>query len=82
MRVLEDNFVNDNSPENINELSKCRAEFTRFLKIQESIQRQKAKARWPDDRKKVMQTRHIFIELLKKEEDSPSTRSWMNKGSG
>ncbi|XP_059285024.1 uncharacterized protein LOC132038365 [Lycium ferocissimum] len=46
MRILEDNCVNDNSPETISELSKCMAEFARYLKIQDQILRQKARTRW------------------------------------
>lgn len=49
LRTLEDNCVNDNSPENRRELSKCRAEFTRYLKIQESILRQKTRIKWIEE---------------------------------
>ncbi|XP_060203069.1 uncharacterized protein LOC132631512 [Lycium barbarum] len=43
IRVLEENCTNNNSAENRMELSRCRAEFTRYLKIQDSILRQKAR---------------------------------------
>lgn len=46
IRTLKDNCVNDNSPENRRELSKSRAGFTRYLKIQDNISRQKSRAKW------------------------------------
>ncbi|XP_019259988.1 PREDICTED: uncharacterized protein LOC109238018 [Nicotiana attenuata] len=46
MRILEDNCVSDNSYENRSALSRCRAEFTRYFNIQESIMRQIARDKW------------------------------------
>lgn len=39
----------NNTPDNRSELSKCRAEFTRYFKIQNSILRQKYWIKWLDE---------------------------------
>lgn len=46
MRTLEENFLTVNNVDNRNELYKCRADYTRYLKLQDSILRQKARAKW------------------------------------
>lgn len=49
IRHLESTCLNDNSDENRCELSRCRAEYTRYLKLQSSILRQKARIKWLED---------------------------------
>ncbi|XP_019251335.1 PREDICTED: uncharacterized protein LOC109230274 [Nicotiana attenuata] len=49
LRILEDNCVKNNTPDNRCELSRCKAEFTRYLKIQNSMLRQKARIKWLDE---------------------------------
>ncbi|XP_070045848.1 uncharacterized protein [Nicotiana tomentosiformis] len=46
IRSLEEAMISDLSPECRMNLSKARAEFTRFLKLQDSILRQKARVKW------------------------------------
>ncbi|KAH0698618.1 hypothetical protein KY284_012833 [Solanum tuberosum] len=45
IRELEDTCLTNNTPENRCELSKCKAEFIRYLKIQDSILSQKARVK-------------------------------------
>ncbi|XP_059281089.1 uncharacterized protein LOC132034742 [Lycium ferocissimum] len=49
MRRLEDNSITCNTEENRMELSRCRAQFTRYLKIQDSMLRQKARVKWLEE---------------------------------
>lgn len=49
IKDLEDNSINNNTPENRINLSKAKAEFTRFLKIQEKVLSQKARIKWLED---------------------------------
>lgn len=46
IRNLEDTCVYDNTSTNRSKLSKRREKFTRYLKIQENIVRQKARVKW------------------------------------
>lgn len=46
IRRLEEVYLNDNNQGNMLKLSKAKAEFTRFLKLQDSVLRQKARVRW------------------------------------
>ncbi|KAH0769665.1 hypothetical protein KY290_013646 [Solanum tuberosum] len=46
MRILEENSVTNNSEENREELSRLRTIFTKFLRLQDSILRQKARIKW------------------------------------
>ncbi|XP_070036476.1 uncharacterized protein [Nicotiana tomentosiformis] len=43
IRILEEVYLNDNNQGNMLKLSKAKAEFTRFLKLQDSVLRQKAR---------------------------------------
>ncbi|XP_015169175.1 uncharacterized protein [Solanum tuberosum] len=49
MRILEENSVTNNSEENREELSRLRAIFTKFLRLQNSILRQKARIKWLEE---------------------------------
>uniref|UniRef100_A0A0V0H5Y0 Putative ovule protein n=1 Tax=Solanum chacoense TaxID=4108 RepID=A0A0V0H5Y0_SOLCH len=49
MKVLEENSVMNNTKVNICEPSRCRAEFTKYLKLQDAILRQKARAKWLEE---------------------------------
>ncbi|KAH0647498.1 hypothetical protein KY285_032746 [Solanum tuberosum] len=49
MKVLEENSVMNNTKTNRCELSRCRAEFTKYLKLQDAILRQKARAKWLEE---------------------------------
>lgn len=49
MKVLEENSVMNNTKVNICELSRCRAKFTKYLKLQDAILRQKARAKWLEE---------------------------------
>ncbi|KAH0769685.1 hypothetical protein KY290_013666 [Solanum tuberosum] len=49
MKVLEENNVMNNTKANRCELSRCRAEFTKYLKLQDTILRQKAGAKWLEE---------------------------------
>ncbi|KAH0769661.1 hypothetical protein KY290_013642 [Solanum tuberosum] len=46
IRELEDTCLTNNTPENRCELSKCKAKFIRYFKIQDSILSQKARVKW------------------------------------
>ncbi|KAK6789979.1 hypothetical protein RDI58_013779 [Solanum bulbocastanum] len=50
MKVLEENSVMNNTKANRCELYRCRAEFTKYLKLQDAILRQKARAKWLEER--------------------------------
>lgn len=45
-RAPEDISIHNNSTDNKNELSRCRAEYMRYIKLQDSILRQKARVKW------------------------------------
>ncbi|KAG5596871.1 hypothetical protein H5410_038103 [Solanum commersonii] len=49
MKVLEENSVINNTKANICELFRYRAEFTKYLKLQDAILRQKARAKWLEE---------------------------------
>ena len=49
IKDLEKISINDNTPENRMNLSKPKAEFTRFLKIQEKDLSQKTRIKWIED---------------------------------
>ncbi|OIT24755.1 hypothetical protein A4A49_28383 [Nicotiana attenuata] len=48
IRRLEEVYLNDNNQSNRLNLSKAKAEFTRYLKLQDSVLRQKARVKWAD----------------------------------
>lgn len=49
IRNLEDDAIAYNNHENRLNLSKARAEYTRFLKLQDNILRQKARVKWLEE---------------------------------
>ncbi|KAH0684689.1 hypothetical protein KY289_022441 [Solanum tuberosum] len=49
IKDLEEASINNNSQENRMNLSKARAEFTRFLKIQDKVMCQKARVKWLEE---------------------------------
>ncbi|WMV39129.1 hypothetical protein MTR67_032514 [Solanum verrucosum] len=49
IKDLEENSINNNTPENRINISKAKVEFTRFLKIQEKVLSQKARIKWLED---------------------------------
>lgn len=47
---MEDNCIANNTPENRYELSKCKAEFIRYLKIQDYMfRKKKTRVRWMNE---------------------------------
>lgn len=46
IRVLEENSINDDNSINMSDLSKVRVEYTKYLKIQDNITRQKSRVKW------------------------------------
>ncbi|KAH0672952.1 hypothetical protein KY284_024039 [Solanum tuberosum] len=49
IKDLEEASINNNSQENMMNLSKARAKFTRFLKIQDKVMFQKARVKWLEE---------------------------------
>ncbi|XP_060183056.1 uncharacterized protein LOC132613011 [Lycium barbarum] len=46
IRKLEENSFNNNNPSNRMNLSRAKADYTKFLKLQDSVLRQKARVKW------------------------------------
>ncbi|XP_060192601.1 uncharacterized protein LOC132622089 [Lycium barbarum] len=61
IKALEKKHNEDNNDENRTALNKAKAEFTRLLKNQDEIYRQRAKAKWPKDREKNTSYFHKVI---------------------
>nr|XP_016515140.1 PREDICTED: uncharacterized protein LOC107831859 [Nicotiana tabacum] len=66
IRSLDEAVISDPSPECRMHLSKARAEFTRFLKLQDSILRQKEKVKWLTEGDDNTTFFHVVIKDRKK----------------
>ncbi|KAK4724674.1 hypothetical protein R3W88_027453 [Solanum pinnatisectum] len=81
MRTIEENCVNNNSIENRMELSRCRAEFIKYIKLQDSILRQKARIKWLEEGDANTAYFHSIIKDMRRRL-TIRKKTWMTKNNG